>query len=52
MKTTYKVVIAVVLLLLAVLGYRHVKRGNAKSLPVATRTAPAPARNRPAAMPT
>ncbi|HEY5947648.1 MAG TPA: sigma-70 family RNA polymerase sigma factor, partial [Kofleriaceae bacterium] len=52
MKTTYKIGIVVVVLLLAVLGYRAVKHDNAKSSPVATSTAPAPARNQPAAMST
>ncbi len=52
MKTTYKIGIAVIVILLAVLGYRYVKRDSAKRSPVATGTAPAPAQNQPAAMAT
>ncbi|MGE3545381.1 MAG: sigma-70 family RNA polymerase sigma factor [Kofleriaceae bacterium] len=52
MKTIYKIGIVVIVLLLAVLGYRHVTHDDAQSSPVATGTAPSPARNQPAGVPT
>ena len=52
MKTIYKIGIVVAVLLLAVLGYRHVKHDRAQTSVVATATAPAPVRNKPVAMPT